>query len=124
MVVAEGRGDMLRKTVPEVSADTGSARPPLWLLAIVFFGLGDLITTSIGISVVGVVEAGPVTAPLLQRYGLSAIVPLKSLVFGCGYLAWKFVPQPHCVGIPLALSLVGISVTGWNIHVLVLAVLS
>lgn len=115
---------MLRQSVPDVSARSELARPPLWMLAVLFFGIGDLITTTVGVNSAGIVEGGPVTALLVERYGLRAIFHLKVLVIGSGYVAWRVIPQPQRVGIPLALVLVGVFATAWNLHILALAFLS
>jgi hypothetical protein len=90
----------------------------LWLVAGLFFGIGDVVLTGIGYGLPGVSEIGPVTALLLEQYGLGVMVALKAATFcGC-YLLWKRVPQPHCVGIPLGLAMLGVSVTGWNLYVI------
>jgi hypothetical protein len=99
-------------------------RTQIWLLAVLFFGIGDVVTTSVGLEIAGVTEIGRVTAPLVERYGLSAVLTLKIVVFSGGYVAWRVIPRPHSIGIPLGLTVVGVSVTGWNLHVITLAFLS
>jgi hypothetical protein len=39
---------------------------------------------------------------------------------GC-YLVWRQLSRPHCVGIPLGLTFVGVLVTAWNFHIVILA---
>jgi len=94
----------------------------LWVLAFLFFVLGDLITTGVGLGFSGVSESNPVPALLVERYGLVALLVLKSLVF-CGYgLLWKLLPAPYDAFVPLALALLGVSVTSWNLYVLAIVV--
>lgn len=93
----------------------------LWVVAVVFFGIGDLATTSIGLNIAGVVEVGPVVASLTQQHGVGAVVVLKLALFCAGYLAWKSTPRPQRVGVPLGLSLLGLVVTAWNVRVLMIA---
>ena len=96
----------------------------LWLIAIIFFGIGDLATTSIGLSFETIAEVGPFTAPLIRHYGLGGMVGLKLAVF-CGlYLIWKLVPRPHNLGVPLGLAILGIAVTGWNLQMVIYAIIA
>lgn len=101
----------------------GSARAKLWGLVLLFFCVGDLATTHVGLSVQGVVEAGPVVAPLLREYGLVAMVGLKGATVAVAYGVARIVPDPQSIGVPIGLALVGVCVTGWNLVVLYLGVL-
>lgn len=96
------------------------ARTRLWALAFLFFCVGDVVTTHVGLSMHGVVEAGPVVAPLLREHGLAGMVLLKAVIVGGAYGATRIVPDPQSVGVPLGLALVGVAVTGWNLVVLCL----
>ncbi|MFB6114487.1 MAG: hypothetical protein ABEJ58_10360 [Halodesulfurarchaeum sp.] len=91
----------------------------LWVLVIVFFGFGDLITTAIGLYPGSVIEAGPVPAALIQQFGVWIIVPLKILTVGLVAVVWRLSPKSYAVGVPLGLSVFGIVVTGWNVAVLI-----
>lgn len=96
----------------------------LWLVAVLFFGIGDAASTSIGLGIPGISEGNPVVKPLVRRHGLVAIVGLKLVVFGGSYALWKLIPRPYCLGVPLGLSVMGVSVTVWNLGVLVTALAS
>ena len=96
---------------------TVSART-LWVLAVGFFLVGDLVTTSIGVSTGQIAEVGPLADPIVSRYGVSGMVALKFVVVGGSYLVWTLLPSPERVGIPLGLLLVGALVTAWNGFVL------
>jgi hypothetical protein len=90
----------------------------LWAAAVAFFLGTDLLTTAVGYRAAGVAEAGPLTGSLLGRYGVLALVPLKAVVIGVGYLAWRVLPRLAAVGAPLGLATVGLVATLWNVAVL------
>lgn len=100
-----------------------SPRALLWVVVLVFFCVGDVLTTHVGLSVDGVVEAGPVVAPLLRAYGLAGMVGLKTATVGLFYGVARLLPEPYSIGVPLGLALVGVFVTVWNLFVLYLGVL-
>lgn len=89
-------------------------QPELWVLTVAFYGVGDIVTTVIGIGLSGVVEVGPLAGPLLAEYGVGGLLVLKSLAIAGGYGVWQLLPAPHCAGVPLGLAIVGVVVTGWN----------
>lgn len=92
----------------------------LWLLAILFYGIGDTVTTRIGWSAEHTAEAGPIALPLIETAGIGGLVALKLVFFGLCYLAWYLVESPGRVAIPLALAVAGIGVTLWNSVMLLL----
>ena len=95
----------------------------LWAVTLLFFCVGDVVTTHVGLSMHGVVEAGPLVAPVLREYGLVAMVGLKGVTVGLFYGVSRLLPEPHAVGVPLGLALLGVIVTGWNLVVLGLGAL-
>lgn len=95
-----------------------------WIVAVLFFGIGDLATTGIGLGFDGITEVGPLAAPLIAQYGFAALVVLKLAVFTGCYVCWRYMPRPQSVGIPLGLALLGVWVTGWNIQIVLFAVLT
>jgi uncharacterized BrkB/YihY/UPF0761 family membrane protein len=110
------------------SADAGNLVPEtpavnreqlLWVTAILFFGVGDLVTTSIGIHTNHVAEAGTIQEPLLQQFGLVSVPGLKLAVFAGFFACWRVIPNPQNLGVPLALTTVGALVTIWNAVVIV-----
>jgi len=94
----------------------------LWAAGVLFFGVGDLLTTAVGLQVGGVIERNVVPAFLVGQYGLAAMFGLKLLAFGGCYALWRVVRRPHRLGVPLGLSLLGVVVTLWNLGVLLVAV--
>jgi len=98
-------------------------RPLWWYGAVVFFVVGDLATTFVGLRLQTVVEASPVATWLINGYGLGLIVPVKlGVVSGLYYLS-RAVPHPHSIGVPLGLCALGFVVTVWNGAVIVAALL-
>jgi hypothetical protein len=92
-------------------------------VTLLFFCVGDVVTTHVGLSIHGVVEMGPLVAPVLREHGVAAMVVLKGTTVGLFYGAAQAIPEPHAVGIPLGLAIVGVLVTGWNLVVICLGVL-
>lgn len=95
-----------------------------WILVAVFFVGGDFVTTGFGLTVGGVVERNSFLAPLILEYGVGVILVVKALVVGGGYVAYRLIPRPHDVGVPLGFATVGVAVTGWNLLVVGTAVLA
>jgi hypothetical protein len=96
----------------------GDVRGTLWGLAFLFFCVGDVATTHVGLSMQGIVEAGPIVGPVLREYGLAAMLGLKGATVGLFYGAARPLPAPHSLGIPLGLTIVGVLVTAWNLIVI------
>lgn len=95
----------------------------LWLIAVLFFGIGDVVTTSLGLWVAGVIEMHPIAAYAFQHSVFWAMTVLKGIALASCYLLWKLTPRPYCVGVPLGLVILGVLITAWNFHVLLLAII-
>ncbi|MEF8841822.1 MAG: hypothetical protein V5A62_09390 [Haloarculaceae archaeon] len=98
-------------------------RRGIWAVAFLFFCVGDVVTTHVGLSIHGVIEAGPVVAPVLREYGLAAMFGLKGATLALFYGLYRVVPDPQSIGVPFGLALVGVFVTGWNLVVICLGAL-
>lgn len=107
---------MSRRTERSAS-DLPNPGSQLWVVGILFFGIGDILTTGVGLSLEGIREVGPITGSLVGQYGRGVMVPMKLLTFGGCYLLWRFLPEPHRLGVPLGLALLGVWVTTWNLMV-------
>lgn len=99
-----------------------SAAVHLWPVAVLGFGVGDIVTTVVGLQLVGVVELNPLVIGLLRVSALGTMVGLKLLVLCGGYLLWRRLPRTSAVGVPLGLAVLGVVVTAWNLHVVLRAV--
>jgi len=107
---------------PERVALPSGVDAHLWLVAVAFFGVGDLVTTTIGYSVAGVVELSPVVALLLEQRALVGLTILKTAVIAAFFAIWKYASWPYSLGIPLGLSILGVAVTLWNTGIILVAV--
>lgn len=96
----------------------------LWVIAVLFFGIGDVATTVVGLGTDGVVEAHPVAATLFEHSVFGTMIVLKSAAFGSCYLLWSWTPKPYSVGVPLGVAALGVGVTVWNSFVLAVAITS
>lgn len=105
-----------------VTALVGNERL-LWVVAVAFFGIGDLATTWAGLHFEQVAEVGPVVDDVILAYGTVAMVGLKLFVFAVGYALWRIVPAPHRAGVPLGLAVLGVLVTFWNVGILAVVIL-
>lgn len=90
-----------------------------WWVAIAFFGVGDLLTTDIAIESGTVGEANPIVRHLLDAFGFGGFVALKILAFALSYGVWRAVGRPNNVGVPFALSAIGIAFSLWNLIIAV-----
>ena len=113
---------MSREDNPQAIEYLRCAQPSLWLIAILFFGLGDVVTTGVGLEVDRVYEAGVITGALLDRYGQLSMMALKVGLFAGCYVFWRIAPRPHRIGVPLGLAVLGVTVVWWNLFVTVLAI--
>ncbi|RDI71708.1 hypothetical protein [Halopelagius longus] len=93
----------------------------LWALAVVFYGVGDYVTTVAAASRPDAEERNPIVrrvfaAPLSP---LVSFALLKAAAFGCFLAGYLFVgSSPVRPAIPGAVALVGVVVTLQNIRVL------
>lgn len=90
----------------------------LWITAVLFFVVGDLATTSIGLSADHVREVGPAVRFTVERYGFASVVLLKAGTLLVCAGVWRVVPSPYDAGVPFGLTALGVAVTGWNATVL------
>jgi hypothetical protein len=96
----------------------GSPRPWFWIVGILCFGVGDVVTTSVGLGAEHVTEVGPLVSVVVERYDVPGLVAVKLAVFGACYLCYRRVPSPQNAGIPLGLAAFGTLVVLWNLFVL------
>lgn len=92
--------------------------PALWILAVLTFGMTDIVTTYIGLSYGLAYEASPLAAAIFDDHRFGYIYIAKGAVFLLFFLIWRFIPTPYNVSVPLGLFLVGTAITIWNTHVI------
>lgn len=88
--------------------------PLLWFFAIALYGVGDLLTTYFGLSM-GLVEAGPVMAILVENYGQVALLPAKILILFAFWGLSRVIGIRYSHYVPISLILGGIIVIVHNI---------
>ena len=91
----------------------------LWGAAVLFYGVGDAVTTVAGIRADSATEAGPVALSALASGGVAGFLLVKLLFIGVCFALWRVVRTPGRVAVPLALAVAGLLVTAWNLTVLV-----
>lgn len=91
----------------------------LWVVVLLSYGVGDLLTTLVGLSTGRGAEAGPVAAELVAEFGLPVLVVLKLASIGAFYLLWRLLGWPARVAVPMGVAGTGVFVTAWNVVVLV-----
>lgn len=94
----------------------------IWVLALLFYGAGDLVTTLVGFQFPGVAEVG-VLAAALTPHGAAGFIALKAASFALFGVFWVLIPDPYRIGVPLGLAALGAVVTVWNTVVLLVHVL-
>ena len=105
---------------PVVDAVNGFVEmtPWLWWLSVVFFVVGDLLTTATATVTTALAEGSPTMGVVMANFGLVGFIVIKLAVLALGYATWRVVGHPHNVGVPLALSVLGIGFTTWNLVVI------
>jgi len=86
----------------------------VWIAVLIFFVVGDILTTYIGLSLPFIGEASPIAGPLYYSYGFLPLILLKVGFTGGMYLLWRQIDSLSRMGIPLGLALVGLFATVWN----------
>jgi hypothetical protein len=107
----------------ELLAALADRERELWVAAVLCYGVGDTLTTFVGLSATtgSVAEAGPVAGPFMAAHGHLALLAVKAVIFVGFYLVWLLLRTPGRAAVPLALSVVGATVSLWNIVVILTA---
>lgn len=100
------------------STSIGVSPGGLWAAAVLSYGVGDTATTLFGLGADGVAEAGPIAGAVVEQVGPGGLLLVKVGSFAAFYVAWRVLPSPRRLGVPLALTVVGVAVTLWNLFVL------
>lgn len=86
-------------------------------MAILTFGVGDVVTTLYALNQPGVVESNPSTAAILATFGIAGMIATKAIVFGVG--AFLYPRTPHPFAIPLSIGVLGGAIVAHNLTVIV-----
>ncbi|MFC7227682.1 DUF5658 family protein [Salinirubellus salinus] len=101
----------------DLPSQLADAEGTVWVVAVLAYGAGDTLTTWVGLRSGRGAEAGPLAAPLVETYGILGLVGLKVVTLALFYLTWRVARPPARVAVPLAVALVGVGVTAWNLAV-------
>ncbi|QSG02187.1 DUF5658 family protein [Natranaeroarchaeum sulfidigenes] len=106
-----------------LSLDTDEAESALWVLAIAFYGVGDLVSTIVGLWL-GATEGNPLPAALVDAapglVGAAVVLTVwKVLVLAGFVLLARRLRSIHRLVVPGTLAVLGVVVVAWNTTVLV-----
>ena len=102
----------------EFSTTLSDHEGTVWAVAVLAYGVGDTLTTYVGLRSGRGAEAGPLAAPLVEGFGILGLVGLKLLTLALFYTTWRLARPPARVAVPLAVAVVGVGVTAWNLAVI------
>lgn len=105
------------------SLDADAVEYTLWMLAIAFYGVGDLVSTVVGLWF-GATEANPLPAALVDAapglVGAAVVLTVwKALVLAGFVLIARRLRPVHRLVVPVTLAVLGVVVVAWNTTVLV-----
>lgn len=91
-----------------------------WTGAILWFGVGDVVTTLVGTRRAGLVEGAPLPRAVAgPRPSVSRLVGLKVLGLLIAFLgAELIVPGPYRVVVPIVVTVMGVGVTAYNLEMI------
>lgn len=90
----------------------------LWGFAIGTFGVGDVATTEAGLSVMGVEEAHPLSARVLDVGGTEGMIAAKVVFFALAAALYRAAPEEWRTGVPLGLCLFGVGLMLHNVRII------
>lgn len=119
-----GVGRATLTDLPRLSTDRSTELLPterlLWILAILLFAIGDIITTTIGQNL-GLYEVNPIFRSLFAHFPVPLVMTLgMGLQVGLAILIALRLTTPLRVAIPVVLAVIGMHV----VHSNVLAILT
>lgn len=116
-----------------------SATVAAWIAAVALFGVGDIVTTFIGLELLGAVEYNALPREVIGAAGVLALIPLKAVAFAVFALMYRVTPDAiplerldalpldtseplpmKPIGIPLGLAGFGAVVVAWNTRILLI----
>lgn len=87
--------------------------PTAWVGAILLFGVGDIVTTFLGVGMFGGSESNPLLASAFAEVGLWTLVPLKVAAFGLAGAGYHL-GKPYTLPVPWVALFFGTVVVLWN----------
>lgn len=104
---------MATKSIPRVS------QPPVdhytsWILAVLTFGIGDVLSTWWFLQQPGNVEDSPVALAVIDSIGVVGLIVWKLVVLAVFYAIYRYSPKNWRAGVPIGLAVLGSVVIAWN----------
>ena len=92
--------------------------PFLWALVIVFWGVGDTMTTYVAVTRYGGVEKNPVPRRAFDAFGVWSMFPMKLIGLVVIYISWRALDGEPTLRIAAlaVVSVLGVAVTVWNLY--------
>lgn len=90
----------------------------LWLVAVLFYGVGDTVTTAVGLRAPNTSEVGPIALVVMEWAGIWGLIAVKLGFLLVAFGVWWALQTPSRIAIPLAIALTGMGVTAWNSFVI------
>lgn len=88
----------------------------VWLGAVATYGLGDVLTTALFLSMEMNHESHPVVASAIGDLGLWILLPWKLAVLAAFVALYRFSPEDVRIGVPVGLLLLGSLIVAWNTY--------
>lgn len=84
----------------------------LWILAVLFYGIGDTATTLINIFR-GATELNPILNYLFTNYGEMGLISFKILIISCCYYVYRMSKSQSIPTVLFILGLIGVVINVW-----------
>jgi len=93
--------------------------PELIASSLATYVLGDVITTYVGINILGLHEANPAVNDMLSKITIEHMMLMKSIVILVAFVFWLSMSDKRKNVIPLSILCVGIALILWNTYMIV-----
>lgn len=91
-----------------------------WILGILLFGAGDIITTFFGIYIKNLGEINLIPSIILDKLGIQGLLLLKIITIYIFYILWRILPQKYRIGIPIGITITGTAIITHNLYILLI----
>jgi uncharacterized membrane protein len=90
----------------------------IWYVAFLTWGVGDIVTTHIGLQEQGIVESNPIAEAIYDAAGTPGMMIVKLLLLLIALEIYRVHPDDYRKGIPIGFALLGIVIVINNVLVL------
>lgn len=100
---------------PNDSVKIAESSTGLWIFAIGFFVVGDIITTHVGLAL-GAIEANPNTKMLVENYGVPGMLAGKTFYFMLAMGSARLLKVRQVA--LLLIGIIGVIICSWNLWII------